>query len=135
MTWYERDRPIPFDNKPIEGRFDLSGDLVARNNGDTWVEGWKYPMIAFPSGVECVLWEGKDSPIVHIFREMDLALESTRDEAFEQASRIAEESDCLAYKIGESQLDLSGYADSEHFIISYDNDQRQIVDIEWVQDK
>src|SRR5688572_26626524 len=110
MGWTEKQHPTSFDTLPIHGLIFLDGDVFARVYGRDWTKGQKYPLITFPSGIERELWESRpeQEAIVHFFGEMDLPYRSTRDEAFEQARRIAE---VLAYgvqKRGETLLDVWG---------------------------
>src|SRR5687768_7108115 len=108
MHWYEKPQPTPFDNLPIHGLSFLDGDTLSRLLGHEWTKGQKFPLIAFPSGIEFQIWENSSEreATVHFFGEMDLPYRSSRDEAFEYGSRIAE---VIAYgvrKRGESQLDV-----------------------------
>ncbi len=93
MGWIEKERPTPFDNQPIPGLMFLDGDQIARRTGRDWSAGQKYPVVQFPSGVVCDLWESS-SPnaigIVHIFGGMDMPLADSSDTAFERATDIAE---------------------------------------------
>ena len=85
MSWIEKDQSASFENQALEGLFFLDGDVIAAEIGLDWTRGQKFPRLAFPSGLKFDLWEGRNSPIVHLFGELDLALHATRDEAFEHA--------------------------------------------------
>lgn len=91
MTWYHKEDPTPFDDKPIEGLQFLDGDVLAWLMGSHWVAGQKYPMVEFPSGHAFDIWEDSISRIIHIYGEMDLLLHSSRDEALKRANAIAED--------------------------------------------
>ena len=57
MGWVEKGQPTAFDDKEIPGLYFLDGDVVAEYVGQDWTRGQTYPLIVFPSGVECDLWE------------------------------------------------------------------------------
>jgi hypothetical protein len=67
MAWLEKDQPTSFEDQPLEGLFFLHGDIIAEEVGRDWTKGHKYPRIAFPSGLKFDLWEGRHSPIIHLF--------------------------------------------------------------------
>ncbi|MEO8611649.1 MAG: DUF2958 domain-containing protein [Chloroflexota bacterium] len=125
MSWYRKEAPTPFEQQPLEGLFFLDGNLVSRVVEQQWTEGMKYPMISFPSGAAFELWE---SNLLHFFGEMDLSLFSTRDEGQKSASDIASIIGYLAIPRGDSQLELVGQDTDEHFLLTFDNAQRRIVD-------
>lgn len=133
MGWIEKERPTSFDNQPIPGLYFLDGDILARVIGRDWTSGQKYPMIAFPSGTQCDLWETSDpdaAGIVHIFGELDLPFRDRRDRAFEQASYIAEACGYMARKVDNDRLEVRGHDTDEHVIIIYDNETGQMSDIQ-----
>lgn len=125
MAWYHKEAPTPFEQQPLDGLFFLDGDVVAKVVEQSWSEGMKYPMIAFPSGAAFELWE---SNILHFFGEMDLPLSGTRDEGHHAASEIASIIGYLAIPKGDNQLELVGLDTDEHIVLTYDNAQRRIVD-------
>ncbi len=138
MAWTEKEKPTPFDAQPIRGLYFLDGDVVARRIGRDWTAGQKYPMVAFPSGVECMLWESSDPDqvgIVHIYGEMDLPLQDTRDKAFEQANAIAAQCGYLVRRVGEDQLEVWGHDDDEHYLIRYDLESGRMADVVPVKDE
>jgi hypothetical protein len=138
MSWTEKRKPTPFDNKPIEGLWFLDGDIVAALVGRDWTKGDKYPVIVFPSGKECDLWESGDpnnAGIVHLFGEADLRYNSTRDEAHKQAQYIAEQCGYYVEKVGENQLKLVGHDSDEHLIVTYDNEEKRMVDVAPIKDE
>jgi hypothetical protein len=128
MSWIEKDQSFSFEHQPIEGLFIVDGDAVAREVGLDWTKGQKYPRVAFPSGLKFDLWEGRDSPIVHLDGELDLALMSTRNEAFRHANNIAEQVGYLAAPIGKDKLELITH--EAYLFATYDNVQRMMVNVE-----
>jgi hypothetical protein len=131
MGWIEKGQSASFEHQPLEGLFFLDGDVVAREVRRDWTAGQKYPRLAFPSGLKFDLWEGSHSPIVHLFGELDLALQSGRDEALEHAADVGEQCGYLAAPVGQDQLELIGYED--HLLLTYDNEKRMMVDVEQVK--
>ena len=131
MGWLPKEQSFSFEHQPIEGLFLLDGDVIAEEVGRDYTRGDKYPRIAFPSGLKFDLWEGKDTPIVHLFGELDLSLRDTRDEAFKQAFDIGEQCGYLAAPMGDNQLELIGWED--HLLVTYDNERRVMVDVEVVK--
>ncbi len=132
MSWVEKGSPTPFDQQPPQGFFYLDGDILAQIVHRDWTAGQKFPMIVFPSGQEFALWESSDPDaggIVHIFGEMDLPLKDTRDRAFDQANDIAEQVGYVARRVGDNGLEVWGHDEDEHFLVTYDNPNRQILDV------
>jgi len=132
MGWSKKEEPTPFDGIPLSGLFFLDGDILARLWGRNWTAGEKFPMIAFPSGEEFQIWESSNPErggIVHIFGEMDLPLKGNRDEAYAQACHVGEQCGYVARQIGESQLEVWGNDDDEHFLITYNSQAGEIQDI------
>lgn len=130
--WVEKNQPTPFDDVPLTGLFLLDGDLLALLVGRDWTAGQKLPMIAFPSGAEFQLWESgqpEAGGILHLFGEMDLPYQGTRDDAFEQAETIADACGYAARKEGERGLEVRGQEPDEHYLLTYDPDTRRIHDI------
>jgi hypothetical protein len=137
MSWIEQAQHAPFENQPIDGLYFLDGNILARRLGFEPAKYQKYPLIAFPSGLACDVWEGQDpkNPTVHLFGEMDLSLRATRDEAFTHANDIAEQVGYQASKIGETDLELRGHNAEEHLLVSYDNHKRSMIDVKLVLPK
>lgn len=132
MAWTEKEKPTPFDEHPIPGLYFVDGDLLARATGRDWTRGQKYPLIVFPSGLACDVWEPSDPEavgIVHIFGELDLPLADTRDRAYEEAFDIAEQCGYMVRKIGEDRLEVWGNDLGEHVLLTYDNLARRLVNI------
>lgn len=135
MSWYEKNKPTPFDNQPIPGLFFLDGDQVASIVQSTWTRQQKYPLVSFPSGVELEIWDGSRSPIIHVFGEMDLSWRSTPDEAFARASDIAQQVGYVVSRFDENTLEVWGHDDDEHFYVKYDPDWGHIADVIPVKDQ
>jgi hypothetical protein len=128
MSWSSKEQQTSFDATPIEGLFFLDGDILARVIGVDWAKGMKYSMIAFPSGMECEIWEGK-MPTIHLFGEMDLPLNDTHERALQHATSIARAVGYLAMTRGDTQLELRGFDDDEHLLVTYDNHAQRMVDV------
>ena len=147
MSWIEKRQRTSFDDLPIHGLHFLDGDMLARLfalkygaaempffNPD-WLKEQKLPQVQFPSGLSFDIWESRPEHggIIHIYGEMDLPYFDTRDSAWERANDIAEQVGYLARKRGENGLEVIGYDDGEHFLITYDSQERRIADIALVK--
>jgi hypothetical protein len=132
MSWYSKETPTPFDTHPIPGLFSLDGDALARQYHQKWTEGQKMPMIAFPSGVQCQVWESAEpgNAIVHLFGEMDLLLHATCEDAYRRAVVIAELVGYTVAKVDDTTLILRGHDTAEHFRVTYDTATRTMVNVE-----
>jgi len=150
MSWIEKQDSSSLDKLPIEGLFYLDGDILARilalkYSGvavpffnPEWLKNQKMPQVEFPSGETFDIWETSDPQsggIIHIYGEMDLPYFDTRDRAWEQANDIAEQVGYLARKRGENRLEVIGHDDGEHYIITYNNQERRIEDITQVKNE
>jgi len=148
MAWLEKGQPTSFDDLPIYGLCFLDGNMLARlltlKYGEVetpffnpdWLKEQKLPQIEFPSGLSFDIWETSNPEyggIVHVFGEMDLPYFDTRDSAWKAADEIAELVGYIARKRGEHGLEVIGHDDDEHFLITYDNQERRIADISLVQ--
>lgn len=148
MSWIEKRQRTTFDELPIHGLHFLDGDVLARLlalkygavetpliNPD-WLKNQKLPQVQFPSGLTFDIWETSNlehGGIVHIYGEMDLPYFDTRDSAWELANDIAEQVGYLTRKRGENQLEVIGHDIGEHFLITYDNQERRIADISTIK--
>jgi hypothetical protein len=144
MPWTEKHTPTGLDGLPIHGLYYLDGDVLARSlilqhsaaenlslNPD-WLKNQKLPQIEFPSGLSFDLWESSADAeaTVHLFGEMDVSYRSTRDEALAHAQRIAE---LIGYGVrprGEALLDIWRAGEDERFTVTYDNENRRMVNVE-----
>jgi hypothetical protein len=132
MSWYRKEDPTFLDTQTIEGLLFLDGDLVASVMGREWSKGMKFPLIEFPSGTVLEIWEtgaAHQSGILHLFGEMDLPLQGSRDEGLAAARKVAQEVGYTVLAQGETQLAVIGHDPDEHVIVTYDNQQRRIVDV------
>lgn len=108
--WFEREQPTPFENSQILGRRDLNGDELALKYHQQWIEGKKYPIIHFPSGTEREITIGrgeKTAPHVHLFGNLELPYQSTRDEAFDVVVPVAQEQGYILSKEHERGLRIA----------------------------
>lgn len=140
MAWVEKQHITTFEQAelPLQGLFFWDGDLMAQVFNRDWTKGMKYPMLAFPSGHEFAIWESgkaENGAIVHLFGELDLPMYSTRDEAFIQANDIAEQVGYIAQKQGDDGLEVAGHDNHEHYLITYDNAHRKMIDIKRLWDR
>lgn len=134
MSWYEKSHQTSFetDDNPIHGLYFLDGNIISLMTGYFFVEGEKFPMIEFPSGHECQVWETGNQDvqgIVHLFGECDLAYRSSRDEAYQEAQYIAEQIGYIVRPVDDDGLEVIGFDDDDHFLIRYDNDDRRMIDV------
>ena len=144
MSWIEKRQRASFDELPIHGLHYLDGDTLVRVLAlkygavetplinPEWLKEQKLPQVQFASGLSFDIWETstpESGGIVHIYGEMDLPYFDTRDRAWEQANDIAEQVGYLARKRGENGLEVIGHDEGEHFLITYDNQERRIADI------
>jgi hypothetical protein len=134
MAWHEKSRITQLESPdlPIHGLMFLDGDLLAKLFGYKFLKGQKFPQITFPSGSEFEIWESGQpgNGVVHLFGEMDLSYRSDRNSAYNHANDIAEQVGYLARKVGDNQLEVIGHDDDEHYLITYDNAERRMVNIE-----
>jgi hypothetical protein len=130
MPWYRKEQPTPFDASTIPGLEFLHGDILAKQYKQPWVEGKKYPLITFPSGLKRELWEsfeqGRGS-LVHIFGELELPYKSTSDEAYEAVQ--ADPHGYLVRQASEHAVFIGNPRSRRAYVISYDNAAGQMIDI------
>jgi hypothetical protein len=107
MPWHEKPQPTPFDDLPIHGLMFLNGDVLAKRHQQEWLKGKKYPMVSFPSGLSRELWDSSTpGGIVHIFGELELLRQSSRDEAYNSALAFAQLQGYFVTKHGDNQLEI-----------------------------
>jgi hypothetical protein len=127
MPWYNKEANTPFDPAPIEGLFFLISDLALPGRG---MEGMKYPKIAFPSGEELELWDGK-ALLVHLFPGMDLPLFDLYETAWKHALAHADDGWFTVFGIvAKQQLELWSHQTEEVFFVTYDNNIGRMVDVQ-----
>ena len=128
MPWYKKEQPTPFDNEPIPGLYFVDGRMLALlYNRDIYnISQQKYPYVEFPSGEEFPIWEGN---VIHIFGEMDLSYYGSRDEALEHANDIAEACGYAVRGIDEDKIEVWGHDDGEHFLLTFDEQEKRLLDI------
>jgi hypothetical protein len=106
MFWYRKGHSTPFEYTTINGIFILGGDILADTLGKEWVRDQRRLIIDSPSGFACELLPGfsrENRVLVPLFGEMNLALFSTLDEAYAQATVLADQYGYFA-QIGDSQF-------------------------------
>lgn len=132
MTWLAKEQPTPFEDPPLEGLFFLHGDVLAAKLNQPWMQGRKYPLIAFPSEETRPIWEGRtpeQSPIVHFFGELDLPYFATPKAAYQQAVSIAEVCGYLVKQREAQGFEVLGHAPDEYLLITYHPEKNQIEDV------
>lgn len=133
MPWIEHHHAIPLDQSPTEGRYDLSGAVIARSFRQDWTGNKKYPLITFPSQLtrELVTEPQALTAQVHVFGALDLPFHSTRDDAYDAASSVTEEFSIpfTVKKEGENTLLLVNNLSTRGYRVVYDNSQRRMQDI------
>ncbi len=131
MPWYSKEQSTPFDSTEIPGLEFLHGDVLARHYQQMWVEGKKYPIITFPSGVqrEIVSTEDHQGEAVHIFDQITLNLRSNRDQAYDEALALARERGYSLSVTGENTLRLTNPDSRRSYELTYDNEHRQLTDV------
>jgi len=148
MAWIEKSQHLRLEDVPIHGLYFLDGEIFARFLAlkyegvktpffnPAWLKDQKMPQVQFPSGLSMDIWEtsrADSGGIVHIFGEMDLPYFDTRDRAWEQANDIAEQVGYVARRRGDDQLEVIGQDEGEHFLITYDNQERRMTNVELVR--
>lgn len=138
MSWYSKETTTPFDEQPIEGLQFLSGDMLARVFNAPYLVDQKYPVVWFPSGIKCDIWETSNEKlagIIHLFGEMDLPYQQSRDEAFESAQYIAEQVGYFVKQVDEDKLELRGFDEDEQLLVIYDNTEKRMLDVQRIKAK
>ena len=131
--WIEHNQPTPFDRFPIEGRGTLDGDQMALKYHQTWVEGKQYPIIQFPSEVvrEITTDRGKgEEPYIHIFGNLALPYQRSRDEAYDHIVPAAQEYGLILSKEHERGLRVANPHTRRSYLLTFDNDSRRLSNLE-----
>ena len=132
MPWYSKEQPTPLDDAPIPGLEFLHGDVLARSYRQTWVEGKKYPLISFPSGVKREIRSTDAHPdgAVHIFDGMEVRYHTSRDQAYEQAFALAAERGYRISRIGANTLQLSNPYSTRTYVLTFDQRAGRLANME-----
>jgi DUF2958 family protein len=132
MPWYEREQFTPFDALPIAGMTFLHGDVMAKRYHQLWVEGKKYPLITFPSGLTREIGpQNGQKPIhaINVFGALHLPYATTRDEAWTAARRQAVQHGYSAIRQGERDLIVMSPGLDRGYQVRYDNARREITNV------
>jgi hypothetical protein len=130
MPWYSKEQLTPFDASAIPGLEFLHGDVLSRKYKQAWLEGKKYPLITFPSGLKRELWEGftqGNGGLVHIFGELELPYNSTIEEAYERVRNAPQ--GYFVTQVQGNQLFVGQSWSSRGYLISYDETASHMVNI------
>jgi hypothetical protein len=131
--WIEYDQPTPFDLFSIEGRRDLDGDLTALKYRQKWVEGRRYPIIHFLSEVEREITTGRgdvDEPHIHIFGNLELPYQRTRDETYQHVIPFAQDRGLILSKEHDQKLRIANPHTRRSYLLTFDNDARHLSNVE-----
>ncbi len=130
MPWVEKTKPTQFDATPPIGAWFLSGDVLAKPHHAEWMQGRKYPLITYPSGLLRELVDTDDEGgEVNVFGALQLKHRSTRNEALTRAAAFAEAYDYTVGRRGADELLLFHPHTGHGYTVKYDNTARQIIDI------
>jgi hypothetical protein len=130
MPWYNKERRTPFDRTIYTGLKHLHGDVLAQQYGQEWVKGKKYPVISFPSGIECELQRSETREhVVQLFGDIHLPYQADLDSAFEHLHQIQTDRNLVVVKHSESVLMLTDLLTQRGYFVTYDNDERHLADI------
>jgi len=124
MPWYSKERPTPFDSSAITGLEFLNGDVLAQHYRQTWIEGQKYPLISFPSGLSRELSSSPASSKehqVHVAGAVTLPYRATAAEAYSVVATLAKEHGFQVTQVAENQLHLVNPASGRLFHATFDN--------------
>jgi hypothetical protein len=130
MPWYGKEQPTHFDTSAINGLLYLDGKRLASRYNQEHVAGQKYPVIAYPSGLQRELWDSSDGGgIINIFGAFELMRRASRDEGFVQASEFASKYDYSVAKRGDRELFVVNPYSGRGYQITYDNQTKQIENV------
>lgn len=148
MTWVEKSQHLSVEDLPIQGLHLLDGDVILAFLqlkygavetplfNPARLQAQKRPQVEFPSGLTLDVEErtqAEHGVVIHLFGEMDLPYFDTREHAWQEANEIAECVGYFATRRGTNQLEVIGHDEGEHFLITYDNQERHIADITQVK--
>ncbi|MCA0457115.1 MAG: DUF2958 domain-containing protein [Chloroflexi bacterium] len=130
MPWYEKEHTTAFDSAPPNGLYFLIGDLLAKRYNQDWIQGKKYPVISYPSGLQKELWNSSDDgDIITVFGALELLRQKTRDEGFTGAIEFASEYGYTVARRGENELLILNQYSSQGYVVTYDNRAQLITNV------
>ncbi len=130
MPWHEKNHTTPFDTAPPQGLYFLDGDLLSKRYNQERTQGKKYPVIAYPSGLQRELWDSSDDGgIINVFGALELLRKTTRDEGFAGAMDFASEYGYTIAKRGENELLVFNPFTAHGYAVTYDNRVQTITNV------
>jgi hypothetical protein len=130
MPWYNKERPTPFDRTTYIGLRHLHGDVLAERYGQEWVQGKKYPVISFPSGIERELQRSATREhVIQLFGDIQLPYQADLESAFNHLHQIKTDRNLVVVKHSDSVLMLTDLMTQRGYFVAYDNAEERIADI------
>lgn len=130
MPWFSKEQPTPFDNAPIPGLEFLNGDVLAQRARLTWLEGKKYPLISFPSGMAReVRADEQGAQRVHLFGRMSVPYQATLEDAYEVAQKLSDEHGYFVGRSGNHRLVLANPRAERVYEVAFDEQRGFITDV------
>jgi hypothetical protein len=127
MPWYEKDHLTPFDAAPIPGVAFLHGDVLARQYGQAWVRGKKYPLLTFPAGTARELISYHQAANMHLFGSIALPASGTYEAAFQTLA--APHQALHIYGDGKRNLMVVNPATHRGYGLTFDNETGKLTDL------
>jgi hypothetical protein len=128
MPWVEKDQRTPFEDTAINGLAYLHGDLVARQFGQEWARGKKYPIITFPSGTTRELLAQDTTARIHLFGSLHLPRAATYQESLNFLSNQADYPLTITAD-DERHLMVVNRETRRGYALSFDNEARTLVNL------
>jgi hypothetical protein len=130
MPWYNKESSTPFDRTTYTGLKHLHGDVLAQRYGQEWVKGKKYPVISFPSGIECELQRSATNQhALQLFGDIKLPYQADLEGAFDYLHQIQTDRNLVVVKHSASVLMLTDLTTQRGYFVAYNNVERRIADI------
>ena len=130
MPWHEKNHTTPFDAAPPQGLYFLDGDLLSKRYNQERTQGKKYPVIAYPSGLQRELWDSSDDGgIINVFGALELQRKTSRDEGFAGAMDFASEYGYTIAKRRENELLAFNPFTGHGYAVTYDNKTQIITNV------
>lgn len=130
MPWYEKEHTTLFESAPPHGLYFLIGDLLSKRYSQDWIQGKKYPVISYPSGLQRELLNSSDNGgVINIFGALALLRQTTRDEGFESAIEFASTYGYTLARRGGNELLILNQYSSQGYIVTYDNHVHLITNV------